>query len=432
MKIAAIEAGTPAKRAGLRPGDELIAVNGAPLRDALDFTYHTGDEQLTFTVRRPDGRMELVEVERDARGRLGIVPQPDPVRCCGNHCVFCFIDQNPPGLRPTLYVKDEDYRLSPFHGNYVTLTNLKPWEIERIIEQHLDPLYVSVHATDPGARARLLGRSSRQDILPLMRRLGEAGIRMHTQIVLVPGYNDGLQLERTLDDLEGLHPWVQTVAIVPVGLTRHRGNLPVLRPVSAPEAAALLDRLAVREAHCLQGLGTRLHFAADELYLLAGRPLPAAECYEGFPQVENGVGMVRAFEHELSETARIFARGLAAPQGPERRRAVLVTGQLFAPLLGPRLQGALARTGEARAFDADVLAVQNRLFGPAVTVAGLLGGDDIAEALAACGPYDLAVLPSEVLNDDGVTLDHRTPQELAVRTGRPIQVGLAGRLWTAS
>jgi len=448
MKIAAIEAGTPAERAGLRPGDELLAVNGAPLRDALDFTYHSDGEVLCFSLRRPGGSVVQVEIERDEDGRLGVVLAPDPVRCCGNRCVFCFIDQNPPGLRPSLYVKDEDYRLSPFYGNYVTLTNLKVWEIERIIEQHLDPLYVSVHATDPAVRERLLRRRERRQILPLMRRLGEAGITMHTQIVLVPGYNDGVVLERTLDDLEALHPAVRTVAIVPVGLTRYRGDLTPLRPVSAPEAAALLDALATRAERCQTRLGTRLHFAADELYLLAGRRLPPPEAYEGFPQIENGVGMVRAFERELAKAKRVFAHGAraaraAAAAGPprragrrtasdgRRRRAVLVTGVLFAPLLAERLGPTLARTGEAASFDADVLAVHNDLFGSGVTVAGLLGAKDIAAALAACGPYDLAVLPREILNDDGVTLDHHTPEELAGWSGRPVQIGLAGDLYRA-
>jgi putative radical SAM enzyme (TIGR03279 family) len=430
MKIAAIEAGTPAERAGLRPGDDVVAVNGAPLRDALDFTYHTDDEVLCFALRRPDGNIAQIEVARDEDGRLGVVLAPDPVRCCGNRCVFCFIDQNPPGLRPSLYVKDEDYRLSPFYGNYVTLTNLKVWEIERIIEQHLDPLYVSVHATDPSARERLLRRRERRALVPLMRRLGEAGITMHTQIVLVPGYNDGAVLERTLADLEALHPAVQTVAVVPVGLTRYRGDLTPLRAVTAPEAAALVEMLEARAERCRIHLGTRLHFAADELYLLAGRPLPAAEAYEGFPQIENGVGMVRSFEHELAEAKRVLApgaiRGAARRAGGSRRRAVFVTGMLFAPLLAQVIGPNLARTGEGRFFDADVLAVHNDLFGPGVTVAGLLGAKDIAAALAACGPYDLAVLPREILNDDGVTLDHYTPDELAGWSGRPVQIGLAG------
>jgi putative radical SAM enzyme (TIGR03279 family) len=437
MRIATIEAGTPAERAGLQPGDELVAVNGAPLRDALDFTYHTDDEELCFALRRPDGSIEEIEVVRDSDGRLGIGLAPDPVRCCGNRCVFCFIDQNPKGLRPSLYVKDEDYRLSPFFGNYLTLTNLKAWEIERIIEQHLDPLYVSVHATDPQARARLLRVRERRPLLPLMRRLGEAGITMHTQIVLVPGYNDGAVLERTLEDLEALHPVVRTVAIVPVGLTRHRDGLTPLRPLVPLEAAALLDAIEARARSCRVRLGTRLHFAADEFYLLAGRPLPPADAYEGFPQIENGVGLVRSFERELAEVGRVFARGVARavgrPRGGRgRRRAVFVTGMLFAPLLAERIGPALARTGEARSFDADVIAVHNELFGSGVTVAGLLGGEEVAAALAACGPFDLAVLPREVFNDDGVTLDHRTPAELAERAGRPVQVGLAGDLHRAA
>ncbi len=453
MKIERVDRGSPAEAAGVRAGDELLAVGGATIRDGLDFTYHGDEEVLELTLRRPDGSVARVTVSRDEHGRLGIELPPDPVRCCGNQCVFCFIDQNPRGLRRSLYVKDEDYRLSPFHGNYVTLTNLAEWEIERIIEQHLDPLYVSVHATDPEVRARMLRPRGDAAILPILRRLARGGIRMHTQIVLVPGYNDAAVLDQTLADLEQLYPAVETVAVVPVGLTSHRDRLPALEPVTAAGASEALDLIEARARRSLGRRGTRLHFAADELYLLAGRAFPEPEAYEAFPQIENGVGMVRAFEIDLADRDRLLSaaavraleRGNAPSLPSDRRirpdgartsapgralgespRVALVSGGLFAPLLERRAPAALARTGESARFDARVLAVHNRLFGPGVTVAGLLAGADVIAALGEHADCDLAVLPAEMFNEDGWTLDHLDAATMAEQTGRPVQVGWDG------
>ena len=426
MKILAVEDGSPAARAGLRAGDRLLAADGCELRDTLDYLFYTAEEEVYFTVARSDCAECEICVTRAPGEELGLRIPEDPIRRCGNKCVFCFIDQNPPGLRRSLYVKDEDYRLSLLYGNYVTLTNLEEWEIERIIAQHLSPLYVSVHATDPAVRALLLRCRGDHEILPIVRRLAAGGIEMHTQVVLVPGYNDGAILEQTLRDLEPLHPNIATVAIVPLGLTAHRQKLPALTPVSAEMARGVLALISARGRAALSRWGHRIHFAADEFYLTAKKPFPPGETYEGFPQVENGVGLVRSFEADLAAREHLFAPGSDIASG--RESAILATGKLFAPLLKERLEGALVRTGERDGFDVRVLGVQNQLFGPMVTVAGLLGGAELAAALTAAGDFDRAVISPEMFNTEGQTLDGWSLPDLADRIGRPIQIGFGGEL----
>ncbi len=438
MRITRVTEGSPAWDAGLRAGDEIIAIDGLPVRDALEFTYLGADDAILVQVRRGADAELACELERTPGEGWGIELPEDPVRCCGNDCLFCFIDQNPRGLRPTLYVKDEDYRLSVLYGNYVTLTNLREWEIERIIAQHLSPLYVSVHATDPAVRRRLIRSRSRANIAGLMRRLGAGGIRMHAQIVLVPGYNDGEVLAATLEDLEGLFPDVASVAIVPVGLTKHRAHLTPLRELSAAQAQGVIGHVALRQERCLRLHGSRIHFLADEIYLLAGAPLPAVAAYEGFPQVENGVGMVRAFDEDLRRRARLFGPhggGAHDRRGPHRRapagkplRVAVVTGTLFGPLLAERLATALVRTGESAAYRVEVVAAVNELFGTQVTVAGLLSGADIVGELGRREQYDRVVLPCEMFNSDGFTLDHQRPVELARQLACPVQLGWAGEV----
>jgi len=422
MQITRIHPGSPAARAGLRAGDELLAVNGRALRDALDYLYATADETLRLRVRRAAGVVEEVRLRRAAGEAPGIEIAPDPVRRCGNRCVFCFIDQNPPGLRGNLYVKDEDYRLSLLYGNYVTLTNLRAWEITRILEQRLSPLYVSVHAVDPAVRRRLLGCRGDGAILPILSRLAAGGIRLHAQIVLVPAYNDGPVLEATLDALEALHPALQSVAVVPVGLTRHRRGLTPLRPVTSALARRVIAGVERRQRRNLAIRRTRLHFAADEFYLLAGSELPPLSAYEDLPQLENGVGMVRRFEHELRGVRRLLP-----PAERRRARAVVATGTRFAPLLEARLGRRLRDTGEAAAWRVEVVPVRNRLFGASVNVAGLLGGAEVITALRCALPFDCALLPPEMLNADRLTLDGLHLNEIARRLGQPVQVGLGRR-----
>jgi putative radical SAM enzyme (TIGR03279 family) len=407
--VADVRPRTPAARAGLRAGDRIVAVNGALLRDVIDFHFHGGEPRLRLAVER-DGRPLQAALDRHGAD-LGIeleAPRPGEIATCANKCVFCFIHQLPRGMRKSLYVKDDDFRLSFLHGNYITLSDLDEASFERILEQRLSPLYVSVHATDPTLRWTLLGRPRHSvEIVPRLERLAKAGIRVHAQVVLCPGLNDGPHLARTVHELAPLHPHVATTAIVPVGLTRHRERLPALRTLSDAEAVALVDTVADWQARFLARLDSRFVFLGDEVYLQAGRPLPPAAAYEGFPIAEDGVGLVRRFEDG-------FGRTRARPPAGLARRVTVVSGALY----GPRLARMLARLTWP-GLDARVVSVPNDFFGGSVAVAGLLTGQDIQRHLAAHGDLGEAVLvPAVALRDrDGVFLDDLTPADLARALG---------------
>ena len=414
--VAAVRGRSPAARAGLATGDRIVAVNGAPLRDAIDFQFHAGEARLALTVVRDGAAGERVLERRGPDLGLELAaPTPAEIATCANKCVFCFIHQLPKGMRRSLYVKDDDFRLSFLHGNYITLTDLAEDELARIEAQRLSPLYVSVHATDPALRHELLGRPRvNAAILPRLRRLARAGIRMHAQIVLCPDLNDGAHLERTVHELAPLHPHVATTAVVPVGLTRHRERLPRLRALTAPEARALVETAGQWQARFLAALGSRFLFLADEIYLMAGMPLPPAAAYEGFAIAEDGIGLVRRFEDDL-------ARALRARRAPPPRcRAVtVVTGEMY----GPRLSRLLAPLA-ARGIEARVAAVPNDFFGRAIAVAGLLTGRDIQRHLSSLPDLGEEVLvPSVTVRDsDGVFLDDMTPDDLAADLGVPVRI----------
>jgi putative radical SAM enzyme (TIGR03279 family) len=412
--VAAVRPRTDAAAAGLRVQDRVLAVNGTALRDAIDFQFHTSEDVLRLEVER-DGRRRALTVVR-AGGDLGVElvpPRPGDIATCANKCVFCFIHQLPKGMRKSLYVKDDDYRLSFLHGNYITLTDLDEADFERIVEQRLSPLYVSVHATDPALRHRLLGQPRRSaEILPRLERLAKARIRVHAQIVLCPDLNDGPHLARTVAELAPLHPHVATTAIVPVGLTRHRQRLPELRGLRADEAMALVDTVADWQRAYVATLGSRFVFLADEVYLQASRALPLAAAYEGFPVIEDGIGLVRRFEDGWERSlARRRARRV-------RRDVTLVTGEMF----GPRLARLVATLdGAARA---SVVPVPNDFFGRGIGVTGLLTGRDIQHHLAARGTLgDTVLVPAVTVRDgDGVFLDDVTPGDLARDLGVPVEL----------
>ena len=416
--VAAVAPHTAADRAGLRPGDRIVAINGAPLRDVIDFHFHAGEETLDLALAR-EGRTTTAQLTR--RGpTLGLElapPRPADIATCANKCVFCFIHQLPKGMRKSLYVKDDDFRLSFLHGNYITLTDLEEAELVRIESQRLSPLYVSVHATDPDLRHALLGQPRvRRELLPVMERLAKAGIAMHAQIVLCPGWNDGAHLERTVHELARLHPAVPTTAVVPVGLTRHRERLPDLRAVTPEEAHTLVGDIERWQRAFRTTLGTRFVWAADELYLSAGRPLPPARAYEGFAVAEDGIGLVRRFEDA-------WTRALARPPAPPRRprRVTVVTGEMFAP----RMRALLDRLA-VPGLTVDLVSIRNELFGRGIGVAGLLTGGDIQLQLgeAGCGGRGLGdevLVPAVTLRDGaGVFLDDLTPADLTAALGTPV------------
>ncbi len=414
--VAAVRARTPAAAAGLAPGDRIVALNGAVIRDAIDFQFHGGEDRLQLTIER-EGVPHSLRLTRRSGWDLGLeleAPKAAAISTWANKCVFCFIHQLPKGMRRSLYVKDDDYRLSFLHGNYITLTDLDDTAFARIVEQRLSPLYISVHATDPELRHALLGRPKLSaDVLPRMERLAKAGIRMHAQIVLCPGLNDGAHLERTVRELAPLHPHVTTTAVVPVGLTAHRERLPALRTLTDDEARALVHTVAGWQADFLASLGSRFVFLGDEVYLQAKAALPASSAYEGFTIAEDGIGLTRRFEDDFAAVLRRL-RPADVP-----RAVTLVSGALYAP----RLAALVARL-PFHGLAARVIAVPNRFFGGTISVTGLLTGEDIHRELAQAGELGEAVLvPAVCLRDgEGVFLDDVTPEELSRALGVRVQV----------
>jgi len=406
--ILAVEPRSPADRAGVRAGDRLRSINRRPLRDIIDYQYLSADAALDLRLERGAARFPL-HIEKDPAEPVGLrfaTELFDGVRTCGNRCAFCFVHQLPKGLRRSLYLLDDDYRLSFLHGNFVTLTNLSEGDLRRIVGQRLSPLYVSVHATDPSVRARLMRCRGDAAILPLLRRLARAGISIHAQVVLCPGLNDGDVLERTVADLAALHPGVASLAIVPVGLTRHRERLPCLQPVTRAMARELLARIAAWQGRFLAQLGSRFVFAADELHLMAGTPVPPARAYEGFPQQENGVGLVRRF---LDQVQRV-----RLPPDVRGRSATIATGVLAAPIV-QRLADRMADAG----VRVQVAPVRNRLLGESVTVAGLLAGRDVIRQLRRRWLGQVVIVPAAALREDAF-LDDVTLGDLRAALSVPV------------
>ncbi len=412
LRIEHVTGGSPAARAGVKSGDRLLALNGHPVRDIIDVLFYAedGPSVCMFQTREGQKRVALEGVGEES----GLVFAPMRTMRCGNACVFCFIDQNPAGLRPTLYVKDEDYRLSFLHGSYVTLSNIGKQGLDRIIAQRLSPLYVSIHALDLEKRKKLLGLRRDDRLHKKMRALLDAGIELHGQIVLCPEWNDGEELERTVEGLAPYYPGLRTLSVVPVGLTLHRQGLAPLRSVQKREAADLLDRYGLWQRAHQKTHGESFLFFSDEFYLLAGRALPPVRRYGDFWQVENGVGMTALFLSRFQQASRGFPRKCR-----NRSHWIMVTGRLAEPVLAKHVIPRLSRIGNMKVT---LLGVTNRFYGESVTVSGLLAGCDILDALRAA-PRDAAVLlPPNCLNPDGLFLDGTTPQEIASALGREIRI----------
>jgi len=395
---------------GLVPGAELLAVNGRVLEDFLDWEFLTAEERFVLAARLPTGQEIEYDIERPEGLPLGVTLEPPRIRRCANHCDFCFVDGNPQGMRAPLYIRDDDYRLSFRYGNFATLTNLKPWDVERIVEYRLSPLYVSVHATEPTIRRWLLRNPEAPDIVPQLREFAERGIEFHTQVVLVPGVNDGAELVRTLGDLYGLGTPVRSVSVVPVALTEFSKH-DLVRELTREDCRATLatvDRFATR---ALAERGAPWCYGADDLYLQAGEPLPPAEWYGDFEQRENGVGSVRYLQGRIA-AARGGLPDLAG------KHVGVVTGTAMGGLL-PTVLADLTTATHARF---ELVVVENTLFGPAVTTAGLLPAGAIAAALSGRHDFDVALLPAEAVNDDLVFIDEVSADELAARVPVPVRL----------
>jgi putative radical SAM enzyme (TIGR03279 family) len=395
---------------GLCPGDVILAVNGHPLRDVIDFRFYSAEDEIELRVRRNGQEFTLTGLRAYGQpvGVEFVHPTFDvDIRRCNNKCAFCFVAQSPRGMRRTVYIKDDDYRYSFLFGHFVTLTNPDDEDWERIEEQHLSPLYVSVHATELDLRRKLLGRQTAPDVLEQLRWLGERHIQVHTQIVLIPGLNDGLHLERSLSDLFCLFPTVRSVSVVPIGLTRyHPGTMRTYRP---DEAAPILGQIEPWRERCRRELGVTFVYPSDEWYLLAERPVPPAAEYDSFGQLENGVGMVRQFLDEWEQIKSQISN-------LKYQKATLVCGELAAPVLRRVVDELNALAGS----EVCVVPVVNHWYG-VVTVSGLLTGRDVVEQLRGVVgslPGEAVLLPRVMFDNSGqVTLDDMTPAQIQAALG---------------
>jgi len=412
--ITSIDPGSPAERAGLRVGERLLSINDHPIEDVLDYRFYGYDGNLTVELEDADGDRRTVRVSKDDGTELGLnfdTYLMDEPRPCSNHCLFCFVDQMAPGCRDTLYFKDDDARLSFLMGNYITLTNLSEREAQRIIDLRISPINVSVHATDPKMRSMLLGNKTGATSLEYMKAFGKAGICMNGQIVLCPGYNDGEQLQRTMEDMAA---WgFASCSIVPVGLTKYRDKLSKLRPVTKEEACAIIDQVDAFGARCMESHGTRMFFCSDELYIRAGRELPDEEYYEGYVQIENGVGMLRSLIEE-------FEAGLRMEDEPaEVSRFTIATGVSARPYLQELLDHAADKLG----ISGEVVAIQNDFFGHTIDVAGLITGRDLIAQLKNRDLGERLLIPVNMLRHGGdVFLDDTRVGDVEAALGVTVTV----------
>ena len=418
VRIFAVSAGSPAEKAGILADDRIISINGETITDEIDYQALSASARLEVCVEH-EGRPCSFAIRKGEWEPLGLCLDETEAmkpRHCRNRCLFCFVDQLPQGMRETLYVKDDDWRLSLMMGNYVTLTNVSDAEFERIIARHASPLYISVHATDPETRCRMLRNRNAGTLMQRLRRLKDNGMEFHCQIVLCPGENDGKVLDQTIEDLASLWPASRSLAIVPVGLTKHREGLEPLKGFDAESAGQLLDHVHAFQLRYLETLGTRFVFPSDEFYCICGRPIPEDREYEDYPQIENGVGMLRLLEQECEEAYEFLsAYGLTAGSAP--RSLLIPTGVSAAPFIEK-----LARRYAPPGTTVRVLPVINRFFGESITVTGLIVGRDLIHSLAGL-PCDLILLCDTMLRDQTDRfLDDTTLDDVSKALNKPIRV----------
>ncbi|MDO4750307.1 MAG: DUF512 domain-containing protein [Eubacteriales bacterium] len=413
--ITAVDENSPL-RGRVHPGDTLLSINGHDVEDVLDYRYYSYDARLTLRIRVSDGRERTLRIRKEEGEDLGLEfadTLMDEARSCRNHCVFCFVDQLPRGLRRTLYFKDDDARLSFLTGSYITLTNLSEREIDRLCALRVSPIRVSVHATDPELRMKLLGNPKAAPILPLLQRLADAEIEMECQIVCCPGLNDGAALRQTMKDLAALYPAVNSVSVVPVGLTKHRKNLYPLTPFDTDRARKTIADVEKFASECLEKYGSRIFFCADELYLKAGLTLPEELYYEGYPQLENGVGLLRLLREEF-----LFALDDVTGEAGDGAAFSIATGCAAAETLRELLEKAKEKCPR---IEGRVYAIVNDFFGHSVDVAGLVTGGDLIAQLRGKELGTRLLIPQTMLrHGEGVFLDDVTLEDVRDALGVPV------------
>ncbi len=405
MKIKSIINKSVASRKGISPGDELLEINNHEINDLIDYKYHSTDHLLKLKLKAADESTKRIRIDKQPDEDLGLEFYEAKYKSCKNNCIFCFVHQLPKGLRKALYFKDEDFRLSFMHGNFITLTNTSSGDLERIIYQRLSPLYISVHSTDKNLRRMVLGNPKIPDIMPMIRRLAQGRIEMHTQIVLCPGINDGDYLKKSVKELSSLYPYVKSLALVPVGLTKFRSRLPKIQPVSRAYSKQIIRMVDEWQRYFRKKWGCGFVYAADEFFTKAGLDIPSKTYYDDFHQIENGVGMVRQFVDTFKSKRKLLPKKLN-----KKLKITLVTGVSAFGMIRDIIDQKLTTISGLTVRPVEV---KNDFLGHTVTVTGLLAGKDILSALRkerCLGK--IVLLPPNCVNEDGLFLDDLTPQDL--------------------
>lgn len=413
-KIKWVEKDSIAEELGIEVGDRVLEINGRPIDDIIDYLYLLTDEYVEVTIEKKDGELWLLEIDKDYYEELGVEfenPIMDKAKSCSNNCIFCFVDQNPKGMRETLYFKDDDSRLSFLQGNFVTLTNLKQRDLERIVEYRISPLNVSIHTTNPEVRVKMLRNRFSGDVLDKLKYLVEEGIEVNGQIVLCPGYNDGQELDRTLNDLYTLSENLHSVAIVPVGITQFREGLETLSIFDQKSANKTIDQVHALQDKFLENNGSRFAFLSDEFYMIANRSLPAYDAYEGFIQLENGVGLMRKFEYELMDAIQ-----------SKEDLDIIPTTILTGSSAYNYMQTMVDRVVDKFGGDIEVIKIMNDFYGHTITVAGLITAGDIIKQTKDRQLKEQIVIPDVMLRTgEAVFLDNITLETLENTVKRPIR-----------
>lgn len=417
VRITSVEPGSPARRARIHKGDTLISINGNAITDVLDYRFYMTDEHLEILLCDQEKKLRTVVVEKDEYDDLGLEFETylmDRQMGCKNACIFCFVDQTPPGMRKSLYFKDDDTRMSFLFGNYTTLTNLKEGDIQRIIKMHISPINISIQTMNPALWVQMMKNPFAGESLKFVRMLTEGGIKINTQIVLCPGYNDGEQLEYSLSELAKLGPNVQSIAVVPVGLTRYREKLTPLRGFFPQEAVEVVKTMERWGEYFCKEYGTRTAYASDEFYILAGKDFPPYEFYEDFAQLENGVGMMTLMQHDFTQALK----EAQLEQSPAAHRCTIATGQLAYPMMqdfAERVQQAFPQV------QVQVKKIRNDFWGPTITVAGLITGQDLLAQLEGLDLGSELLIPANMLrHEQDRFLDDLTLEQVQETLGVPV------------
>ena len=421
VKITEVEGGSYAARRGVRAEDVLISINGNEINDVLDYRFYLAEKSVLLLLSRPSGEQYEVKIKKGEYDDIGLEfesPLMDEKHSCKNGCIFCFIDQNPKGLRESLYFKDDDSRLSFIHGNYVTLTNMSDADIERIVKMRISPINISVHTTNPELRVKMMKNKRSGEVLKYLDRFKEAGLSMCGQIVLCKGVNDGAELLRSMTDLSRYYPELQSVSIVPAGLTKYRDKLFPLTDFTAEEAGRVIDEIDAFAEKLYAECGSRLFFAADEFYLKSGRPIPSEEYYEGYPQIENGVGMIRSFLEDFNmgfEDAADMEKALLV-----ERTVSIATGVASYPTISALAERVMSVCPNLKI---NVYKIINYFFGESITVSGLLTGKDISEQLLGKELGDELYIPKNCLKaDEDIFLCGMSVTDLSEKLGVTVSV----------